>query len=66
MFLIFYKHDYVEIKNLQKHHKRAIISTLFVLEGETMENIVREDKRQELNRKLTGVIHKDRIWGTMV
>ncbi len=27
-----------------------------------MENIVREDKRQELNRKLTGVIHEDRIW----
>ncbi len=27
-----------------------------------MENVVREDKRQKLNREITGVIHKDRIW----
>lgn len=27
-----------------------------------MENIVRNDKRQKLNRKITGIIHKDRIW----
>ena len=26
-----------------------------------MENVVREDKRQKLNREITGVIHKDRI-----
>lgn len=27
-----------------------------------MENVVRNDKRQKLNRKITGVIQEDRIW----
>lgn len=27
-----------------------------------MKNIIREDKRQKLNRQITGVIQKDRIW----
>lgn len=27
-----------------------------------MENIIRDDKRQKLNRPITGIIHKDRIW----
>ena len=27
-----------------------------------MENIVRNDKRQKLNREITGIIQKDRIW----
>ena len=27
-----------------------------------MENIIRNDKRQKLNREITGVIQNDRIW----
>ena len=27
-----------------------------------MKDIVRDDKRQKLNREITGIIHKDRIW----
>lgn len=34
----------------------------YKFEGDSMENIVRNDKRQKLNRKITGIIHKDRIW----
>ena len=26
-----------------------------------MKDIVRDDKRQKLNREITGIIHKDRI-----
>lgn len=34
----------------------------YKFDGDNMENIVRNDKRQKLNREITGIIHKDRIW----